>query len=206
MAANILLFTTTHCPHCHALTESFHKLQQQGAIDKLEVIDLQQQPDRAAQYNIRSVPWFKIADLEFQGNYTLQELSYWVEQAHTDAGILKYIISELEVGHLASIGKKIREMPGWLDISVNILADMNAPMQARIGLGAVLEDLAGTHELEQLTTPLAKLAHSDDHRVRADACYYLGLIGTPEARSCIEACLDDSNEDVREIAREALAG
>ena len=43
-----------------------------------------------------------------------------------------------------------------------------------------------------------------DHRVRADACYLLGLTGSADARTYIEVCLDDAHAEVREIAAKAM--
>jgi hypothetical protein len=40
--------------------------------------------------------------------------------------------------------------------------------------------------------------------VRADACHYLGLTGDAQAKSWLDARLDDDDADVREIATESL--
>ena len=50
---------------------------------------------------------------------------------------------------------------------------------------------------------LAELTFHSDHRVRADACYLLGLTGSVTARPYVEACLKDAHEEVQEIAEEA---
>lgn len=205
MAFDIVVFTSTHCPHCASLVESFKKLKQQGEIRKFTVVNIEQHPEQAAEFNIRSVPWFKIGDLEFQGSHSYQELAYWVTHADTDEGIRQYIIRQLEAGHLKPVEKKIKLHPDWLNISIPILGDMKSPLQARIGIGAILEGLEGDPVLEKIIPLLGNLTNSDDARVRGDAVHFLGVIRHPDAKAFILNCLNDTNADVREIANEALA-
>jgi len=58
--------------------------------------------------------------------------------------------------------------------------------------------------LQDLLPQLAELSRHPDHRVRADACNLLGLSGSEEARDYLKICLNDSSEEVREIATESL--
>ena len=103
MTTNILLFTSRHCPHCSSIINTFEQLQHEGATLKLDVINVEDNPERAAELGIRSVPWFRIGVLDFHGAYSPKELAYWVEHANTTQGIREYIIKELEVGRLTSI-------------------------------------------------------------------------------------------------------
>ncbi|MFA5082687.1 MAG: HEAT repeat domain-containing protein, partial [Hydrogenophilaceae bacterium] len=43
-----------------------------------------------------------------------------------------------------------------------------------------------------------------DARVRADACHYLSLTRSAEARAYLTHCLQDEDDVVREIATESL--
>jgi HEAT repeat protein len=81
---------------------------------------------------------------------------------------------------------------------------MEAPIQARIGLGAILENLQNEQILRDQVPALSELARHTDSRVRGDACYYLGLSGSPEALPVLNERLTDDNTDVREIASEAI--
>lgn len=201
---DILLFTSTHCPHCKGLIKSFENLRSQNAFTNLEIINIEQHPEQAAEYDIRSVPWFKIGELEFQGSHNQQELSFWIENANSDSGIRKYIINELEAGRLGLIEKKMASHSDWLQLAVTIIGDMQAPMQARIGVGAILEGLEGKRDLESLLEPLGELLHSDDPRIRGDACHYLGLIHHSKASNLIKGLLNDPDPTVREIAEDSL--
>ena len=77
-------------------------------------------------------------------------------------------------------------------------------MAARIGVGAVLEELAESGLLGPAVAPLLGLLTSETPQVRADACHYLGLTGDPGVREAVTPLLEDADAEVREIARETL--
>ena len=201
---HVLLFKSPSCPHCPTLLKIFTQMAQQGRLSGLQVLDVTQESELAAQYGVRSVPWFRIAALEFQGLHSAAELDYWVNHATTNEGIKKYITEQLEAGHLSDISEKLSSEPGWLDLALEIIADVHSPMQARIGIGAMLEGLAGKPALISLVPALGRLTRHDARSVRCDACHYLGLSGDPSARPYLEVCLRDADAEVREIARESL--
>ena len=203
-APDVLLLTATGCPHCPIVHKIFLQLKDKGKLGNFEVINISQQPQAAEKYGVRSVPWFRIGDLEFQGLHSATELEFWVDHANSDEGIRKYLIDELEVGHLPAVEKLLSAHPAWLEMSLSIVADMEAPIQARIGLGAIFESLQGTSQLKELIPALTELSRHSDQRVRGDACYYLGLASDSAARPALQACLNDSAAEVREIAAEAL--
>ena len=66
-----------------------------------------------------------------------------------------------------------------------------------------MEHLAQTGGLTDLIDELARLTLAQDARLRSDACYYLSLSGSAKALPVVEALLDDSDAEVREIAKEA---
>ena len=202
---HVLLFKSQACPHCPTVLKGFSRLKQQGRLADLQVYDVAQESELAAHYGVRSVPWFRIETLEFQGLHSAAELEYWVSHAATSEGIQKYIIEQLEGGQLQNMAKKFTSEPGWLNIALDIIADLQSPMQARIGIGAILEGLAGTPLLVSLIPALGKLTRHGAHSVRIDACHYLGLSGDPAARPSLEQCLADPDANVREVAQESLA-
>jgi thiol-disulfide isomerase/thioredoxin len=201
---DVLLFIATGCAICPVVHKILAQLKADGKIAKFDVVNISENPQLAAEFGIRSVPWFRIGKLEFQGLHSAAELESWVEYANTDAGVQKYLIEELEAGHLPAIERLLRQHPAWLQIGLAIIADMQAPIQARIGLGAVFEDLQGEALLLDLVPALSELSRHADQRVRGDACYYLGLTAASTARPALEHCLHDLDPEVREIAREAL--
>lgn len=203
---NVLLYIADGCAVCPVVHKLLSQLDADGELGQFDVINISLQPEEAQAHGIRSVPWFRIGELEFQGLHSASELRYWVTHALKDDGIRQYIIQELESGHLATVIRLIRQHPQWLQIALTIVADLEAPIQARIGLGAVFEDLQGDPLLKELVPSLAELCHHTDRQVRADACYYLGLSHSEAARKILNQCLHDSDREVREIAGEALTG
>ena len=161
-------------------------------------------PLLAEKFNVRSVPWFKINNLEFFGAHTSAEIEYWVSHAHTPTGILRYITETLEAGQLKQIEDLIRKYPEWLAISLQILADSTSPIQARIGLSAVIENFAGDEILLTILPNLEVLLADEDHRVRADACHYLGMIPSIKIKELLTRCLSDDHPEVREVAEDGL--
>jgi len=203
-ANRAILFTSKQCPHCPAVSKVLKELNQSGKLAALDVFDIAQDQKQTEQYNVRSVPWFKIAELEFQGLHTAGELTYWVEKAGSEEGILRYLIESLEAGKLSQVESLITKHPSWLNIAMQILADVTAPIQARIGLGAIIEEFANTPILENSFPVLKKLSQDDDHRIRGDACHYLGFIDTPDSKEILRRCLKDEHQEVREIAEDSL--
>lgn len=200
-----ILLITPECPHCPKVMESLSQLVKRGNLGRLQIINLVQHPQAADDYGSRSVPWFRIGELDFNGIHSDEELRHWAAVAQTDAGIQQYLIQQLKDGHLIQVQDKLRHQPHWLTLLISIIADLETPLQARIGVGAVFESLAGS-ELLQLAIPaLAVLTQHADHRVRGDACYYLGITKSRDAVALLTPCLADSNVDVQEIVHEALA-
>lgn len=202
---HVILFKSQSCPHCPTVLKIFRQMEQQDRLAGLKVYDVAQESELAAAYGVRSVPWFKIDSLEFQGLHNPTELDYWVSHAGSSEGIKKYMIEQLEAGQLHGITKYLKTDPIWQTAMLDIIADLQSPMQARIGIGAVLEELAGAPLLVSLIPAFAELSRHNDHSVRADACHYLGLTRSALAGPHLEKCLDDPDPDVREIARDSLA-
>lgn len=202
---DVLLLIATGCAICPVVHKLLAQLKDDGKIASFDVVNISQHPQLAAEYGVRSVPWFRIGDLEFQGLHSASELDYWVGHAMSDEGIRKYLSEELEAGRLPAIEQLIRRHPDWLRISLSIISDMESPIQARIGLGAIFEGLQGDPLLRTVVPELSQLSRHADPRIRGDACYYLGLSSAADARSALTERTRDPDPEVREIAHEALA-
>lgn len=203
-SVEVLLFTTAQCPHCPSIKQIFQELAIARPELDLRIYDLGKHTELANQYQVRSVPWFRIGDFEFQGLHSKSDITYWLEHAHDDNTVRRYIVDNLNEGQLTQIDRLIRQHPDWLGIAIHLLADMDAPMQARIGLGALLEGMQNDPLLIPILPVLIEFSRHKDHNIRGDACHYLGLINSEESRQALQACLDDENPDVREIAQDSL--
>lgn len=204
IAPDALLFIAPGCPHCPVVLQGLSELVKEGAIGRLEVINVAVHPERAAELGVRSAPWTRLGPFELAGLRQPAELRQWAERAGSETGMSDYLAEQLKEGALTTVERLLSEQPRYLSALLPLLKDAEAPMQVRLGVGAVLEGYAGRPELVALVDKLGVLSAHADHRVRTDACHYLGLSGDPAARPYLEARLKDGNAEVREVAGEAL--
>jgi HEAT repeat protein len=80
-------------------------------------------------------------------------------------------------------------------------------MRVRLGVAALVEELAGEHQEEVRTAlpGIIDLLRHTNATIRGDAAFVLGIIKDPGAIDALRECLADSNPGVREIAHSALA-
>lgn len=110
----------------------------------------------------------------------------------------------LKNGALPEVRGAIADRPELLADLLPIVANPEASIKVRIGASVIFEEQAGGPALRALVPQLGKLAAHADARVRADACFYLGLSRDMSAREFLQARLDDADAEVREIAVESL--
>lgn len=201
-----LLALSSHCPHCPAVLAGLAELVKQGAIGRLEVINLEIHPEQAQALGVRSVPWLRLGPYTLTGARSPGELALWAARAAGLEGMEDALHDLLKGGDMAQVRALLAQEPARLAALLPIVANPEASLNVRLGAGAVLEDYAGSAALVALIPALCELARHADARIRADACYYLGLSRDAAARDSLTACLDDPDAEVREIAGEALQG
>lgn len=199
-----LLFTAPGCPHCPGVKAALEKLLAEGAIGSLEVVDATREQARAAELGVRSVPWLRLGDFVLTGAQTPQELRQWAGRAADPQGMSGYLEHLLANGELAAAEALLQRQPNHLAALLPLLGAADTPIQVRLGIGAILESLEGQEALHPLLPELIRLSAHQDHRVRSDACHYLGLSHSAEALPALEARLEDGHAEVREIAAEAI--
>jgi hypothetical protein len=192
------------CPHCPTVLSAMAELVKQNRIGRLDVINIASHPEEAEARGVRGVPWLRIGPFELSGAHTPAELRTWVERAGSDAGHDAFVLESLEAGQLASVTAACRRAPELRPALLRLAADLETPFAVRIGIGAVLEDLAADGILAEMDDQLAALAASEEPQVRADAAHYLGLAGTAQARRLLHSLHKDSDHEVRDIAQDAL--
>jgi thiol-disulfide isomerase/thioredoxin len=199
-----LLLLTSTCPHCPTVLSALGDLVKRGAIGRLEVINIEAHPEAAQRHNVRSVPWFRIGDLEFEGAHTPAELRQWAERAGTPEGLAEYFHEQLKSGELARVSARVERDPSALGPLLQLLGDTDTELTARIGINAVFEGLEGSPLLKQTVEPLSRMLSHRDAHIRGDAAHLLSLSHDPRARAKLTALLHDEVADIREIAREGL--
>ncbi len=204
-APDALLLMGTQCPWCPGVLASLKKLLADGAIASLETVNIEEQPDLAAELHVRSVPWVRIGAFELEGLRSEQELREWAGKAGSAEGLSSYLDELLSSGGINKALGLVRKDPAGLDALLNLFADPDTQLNTRIGISAIMEDLEGSELLRERIVKLAELTRHAEARIRGDACHYLGLTGSPEASAHIRPLLEDADADVREVAAESLA-
>jgi hypothetical protein len=203
-APDALLLVSTHCPHCPAMLAALADLLKQGAIGRLEAINLEQRPEVGQSLGVRSVPWLRLGRIELAGAHGKSELAEWAAKADSEAGLADWFHLLLKEGQLPRAQAMIEAEPELLAAVLPIVGNVDASLNVRLGAGVLLETFAGSDTLRALLPRLGELSQHADARVRADACHYLGLTQDSAAKSWLNARRDDEDADVREIAAESI--
>lgn len=203
-APSALLLIATGCQHCPSVLLSLSQLVKEGKLSSLEVVNIVAAPERAQALNVRSVPWVKIGEFELVGLKSRAELEKWIDKSSTSGDMSEYFDELMTSGEIAKVQQMIEQQPEQMQSLFNIMQSDNSSLSARIGVGAIIEGLAGSDILIKQIDQLGKFCQHKNPRVRNDACYYLGLSHHVSARKYIEPLLDDENPEVRECATDAL--
>lgn len=200
-----LLLIAPDCVYCPAMLQAMADLVKRTKLARLEVVNIVARPEVAQRLGVRSVPWVRIGAMEFSGARSAAELERWVERAGTGAGLSEYFAETLKTGGLSRVIDHINRDPTSLDALLALVANSDAELHVHVGVGAVIEEFAGSDMLRARVPLLGALTHHNDARVRADACHYLALCGSADALPFVRHLLHDSDAQVREIAQESLA-
>ena len=199
-----LLFIAPACPHCPAVLQALLELVKESLIGTMTVVNVAVHPELAAENGVRTAPWLKLGSFVLTGTYSADELRQWAKWAINSDGAVHYVGHLLKQGGFRQAALFIAEDTRRLKQLLAVVADPAANLEVRLGVSALLESYAGKEALQNLLPDLIKLARHADFRVRADACHLLGLTGSAAARASLAACTSDENQEVREIAQEAL--
>jgi hypothetical protein len=175
-----------------------------GELGRLEVVNLEQQPEVAQTLGVRSVPWTRLGPFELQGLRTLEELQAWALKSGSVEGMADYLSELIKEGQVKRVQTLARENESALDAVFHILGDADAEINIRLGIDVVLEDLQGSELLRQRVDELGDLSTHESAPIRADAYHYLALTGSKNALPYLRAGLKDTDKEVQEIAQEGL--
>jgi thiol-disulfide isomerase/thioredoxin len=199
-----LLLVAPGCPHCASVLEGLGTLVKEGALARLEVVNIAIAPTVASERGVRAVPWMRVGPFELSGLHSLGELRHWTELARRDDGMTHYLGDLLATGRRAEVATRVRQDPTLLSRLVDLLGDSESGLSIRIGVMATLEELQDSDLLARLAEHLAPLTQHTEPRIRADACHALSLTGAPGVMELLQPCLDDPDPEVRETAADAI--
>lgn len=131
----------------------------------------------------------------------LPRYSRWLIHEQTLATYYNFLLLS---GEAPKVAELIQQNPENFSHLIKLLTTKGLPLSSRMGIGVVMEELAGTTVLEDHIHLLMPLTQDSDARLRADACYYLELSGNPVALPGLQACLQDTDPSVREMAQDAI--
>jgi len=199
-----LMLMGTHCPYCPSVLKALQALVDTGDISHLETHNIEENPEIARELGVRSVPWVRIGPFELEGLRSEKEFREWAIKAAASAGHTDWLDELLSSGNISKPLELIKSDPSMMDALLKLFADPDTQLNAQIGISAIMEDLQGTDTLSAIVDQLGELTQHEDARVRGDACHYLALSGNSKAAEFIKPLLDDSDANVREIAKESL--
>lgn len=200
-----LLLIATGCQHCPSVLKSLSELIKEGQLSRLEVVNIAEDPERARQLNVRSVPWVKLGEFELVGLKSKTELQQWIEKSASPDNLAEYFEELMTSGELSKVQQWVEDKPQSIQGLFDIMTNQKSSLSARIGVGAIIEELAGTELLKSQLDTLGALCRHPSAQVRNDASYYLGLSHSPQAAEHLRPLLNDENSEVRESAEDALA-
>jgi len=199
-----LLLVSSHCPFCHVLETLLRERMASGSLGALDIINIEQRPEVAQQHGVRSVPWLQLGDFVFDEAMTPAELDAWIAAAKAGGGQARYIGDLLEKGKLARAIAWIENGRATLKAVMPLLADPEAKINVRVGVGAILEHFEATPAIRAVVPDLIGLLQDKNPSNRTDACHYLALTHAGEAIEPLKKMLDDEDPQVREVARESI--
>lgn len=200
----VTLAMTPVCPHCPSMLEILSQAVKKGDIAVLHIVNIARQPDFAQRNGIRAVPWMKIGPFILSGLQSQREIHAWLERAGSEQGILDYFSEMLSGGELETVTSAIKQSPETIKSFIPLISSDETNINVRLGMAAILEELAGQAILENLLAGLLELLGHANARVRGDAAHFLSFINSPAAVEALRKCLTDPEADVREIAEESL--
>jgi len=199
-----ILLTAPGCAHCPGVLNVLSTAEKDGRLASLEVVDIAVDAQRATELGVRTVPWFSLNELEFEGAYSEAEINSWITHAGTDEGLAILYDDLLGDGQMPRVEVLVRKHPHTVSTLLSLLEDDERRISVRIGVGAVIEGLEGTGLLTDYVAELGKLTQHSNISTRIDAYHYLSLTDNREAIPYLRAALDDTHPDVRETVIESL--
>jgi hypothetical protein len=206
----LLLFIGQGCPACPHQVRSVATLALASPRISVEIVEVQQEPELAAQYEISAVPTTVVDDeLIMVGVIPAGELAWRLlerEGPEAEKVVFKALVESGRISDAAERLSDGRATEAFFDLwststlesRMGLFLVAGEALQwnpdSLMGLGLrIIEAMGGDGPITQ-----------DPTRV-GDTADLLGQIGHPDARPLLERLAQDSNEEVAEAAADALA-
>ena len=194
----------TQCTYCGPMMQMLTEFMKTGRIAELRIVNIENATEMASELGVRSVPWLRIGPFELAGSRSKQELQLWIQRASSFDGVTDYLVEVLAEGNIKYASKLIHDYPQALENVIELMADAEAKINVRLGVGVIIEEMAESDAFKSIIPRLLEYLSHDDARIRGDACHYLSLTRDRSYIPDIESLLADDSEEVREIAQDSL--
>lgn len=202
------LFVATGCSHCPLVLNELSEQLKKGHISSLNITNIAVDNEKAAELNIRSVPWFSLTNdnsfMIFSGNYSAKEINTWVEASQTSDGMQNYIEEYLSNGQLLTVIQAVQLKPQIFSAIIAMLEDEETSMETRIGLDALIENFTASELLKQNTAAFKNIASANNPRLQIDALHYIALTADAENKIFLQQMVEHENQQIKDAAIEAL--
>ena len=200
----VLMLMGTQCTYCGPMMQMLMEFMKLGQIAELRLVNIENAPELASELGVRSVPWLKIGPFELTGSRTKKELQLWLQRASSLDGVSDYLVEVLSEGNIKAASKLIKGYPQALENVIDLMADPEAKINVRLGVGVIIEEMAESETVYSVFPRLLDYLSNEDARIRGDACHYLSLTKDRSYIPDIERLHADASEEVREIAQDSL--
>lgn len=201
---DIILAVSKGCPHCPAVKQALANMVTNGDINSFDLINIHEDEARVEQYKIRSVPWLKIGPFILYGAHSQSEIKHWYDTATDPEGIKQYISDMLDDGNLNNVLEMLRLEPELIKNFIPLIQADDSSINVRLGIGAILEDLAGSSNIQVLKDDLSGLLKHNSERVRGDAAHFISLLHDKQLIPTLVKLKDDPNPGVREVSLDSI--
>jgi len=204
LTTKITLAISSTCPHCPAAMQTLTDMLKSGEIASIEIFNINNEAALVEQYQIRSIPWLRIGPFVLHGLHSRAEIKQWYRTASSPEGVQEYISKMLDEGNLADVETMLQLSPDLIHNFIPLITDDNSSINVRLGISAIIEELAGDERLQPLQEELLGLLEHKLARVRGDAAHFLSQLHDVKAIPALEKLQSDPDHDVREIASDAI--
>lgn len=203
--AEIYVFIGTACPHCPQAVRAAHLLALKSSNITTSIIDAQRFAEFSDTFKIRSVP-MTVIDRSMMINEVIppDKLAERILSKESNDFQKKALLSLVAFGNIDKALQLLVESENGADIF--LLSWKKSIMSQRMGLMLMAEqalDEDGT-VFNNIVPGLIDSLNMEDVTLRGDTADLLGQIGHPDAIESLKILLEDENEDVAEIAKEAI--
>jgi len=202
--AELLVFVSPACPHCAQAVQAANRLALHNAKVTTSIVDVQRFPALAKQFSVASVP------------LTVVDGALSLTGVVQPAKLVEHLLARGGAAAEAQVFQAYIET-GRIDAATAALVDGSSPQHlvtawrksttsTRMGLMLAVEEALEENRqcLDGIVDDLIPVLQAEDTALQGDTADLLGRIGLPAAIEPIKALLSHTNEDVAEIAQEAL--